>query len=109
MRLILILIYVLLVVILQSVVFARLHFFGVSPDLILVSIICFAVLEKRERAIVFAAGTSFLQDILSFGIYLIRIPYGHVFIVFFCIFMAGNWCRTCGTNESVGIAGVGAV
>jgi rod shape-determining protein MreD len=54
----------------QTVVFSRLHFFGVSPDLILVSIICFAVLERRERAIVFAAGSAFLQDILSFGIYL---------------------------------------
>ncbi len=64
------LIYIIFVVILQTVVFARLHFFGVSPDLILVSIICFAVLEKEEKAVVFAAGSAFLQDILSFGVYL---------------------------------------
>jgi len=70
MRLILILTYVIFLVVLQSVVFSRLHFFGVSPDLILVSIICFAVLEKSERAVVFAAGSAFLQDVLSFGIYL---------------------------------------
>lgn len=70
MNLILISIYVILLIILQTVVFSRLHFFGVSPDLILVSIICFAVLERRERSIVFAAGASFLQDVLSFGVYL---------------------------------------
>lgn len=63
-------IYALLMIALQSVVFARLSFFGVSPDLVLVSVISFAVLEKRNRATLFAAGSSFLQDILSFGIYM---------------------------------------
>ncbi len=70
MYLLMIVIYTLLVIVLQTVVFARLNFFGISPDLILVSVISFAVLERRSRATLFAAGSSFLQDILSFGIYM---------------------------------------
>ncbi len=62
--------YALLVIVLQSVVFARLNIFGVSPDLVLVSVISFAILEKRERATLFAAGSGFMQDLLSFGAYL---------------------------------------
>ena len=70
MRLFKIVLYVLLVVVLQTVIFARLSLRGVSPDLILVSIVGFAVVEKKPRAVLFSAGAGFLQDILSFGIYM---------------------------------------
>ncbi len=70
MYLLLIVIYALLMIILQTVVFARLNFFGISPDLILVSVISFAVLGGRSKATLFAAGSSFVQDVLSFGIYM---------------------------------------
>jgi len=70
MRLLIIAIYVVLVIVLQSVVFARLNLFGVSPDLVLISVVSFAVLQNRGKATVFAASAAFLQDILSFGVYL---------------------------------------
>ncbi|MFC1540514.1 rod shape-determining protein MreD [Candidatus Margulisiibacteriota bacterium] len=62
--------YVLLVLALQTVVFARLNLFGAAPDLVLISVILFAVLEDRKNALLFAAGAAFLQDILGHGIYL---------------------------------------
>jgi rod shape-determining protein MreD len=57
-------------VVLQTTVAARLNFRGVAPDLVLVSIIAFAVLEERPRATFFAFAASLLQDVLSVGIYL---------------------------------------
>jgi rod shape-determining protein MreD len=62
--------YILAVIILQTVVFARLNFLGVMPDLVLVSVVAFAVLGERAPANLFAAGLSFIQDLLSAGIYL---------------------------------------
>jgi rod shape-determining protein MreD len=62
--------YLLLVVVVQTVVFARLNFFGVSPDLILVAVICFAVLDKGRTAVLFAGASGLIQDIMSFGLYI---------------------------------------
>lgn len=66
--------YILLILVLQTVVFARLNFWGAVPDLVLVSVIIFAVLDKgrvkAENALLFATGSGFLQDILSHGIYM---------------------------------------
>jgi rod shape-determining protein MreD len=79
MRLLKIGLYALLVLVLQTVVFARLHLFGAVPDLVLVSVVIFAVLEERKNAILFAAGAAFLQDVLSHGIYinlLTKVPLG---------------------------------
>ncbi|OGB87574.1 rod shape-determining protein MreD [candidate division WOR-1 bacterium RIFCSPLOWO2_02_FULL_46_20] len=70
MRLLKILLYLLFITVLQTVVLARFNLFGFAPDLILVSVIIFAVLGGRNRATLFAAGSGFIQDILCFGVYL---------------------------------------
>jgi rod shape-determining protein MreD len=62
--------YILVVLVVQTVVFPRLNILGASPDLILVSVILFSILNQRDKSIVFAAGTGILQDILSFGAYI---------------------------------------
>ena len=62
--------YMLAVVIVQTVIAPRLNFFGVFPDLVLVSVIVFSVLNERTPATVFSAAAGFVQDILSTGIYL---------------------------------------
>jgi len=62
--------YILAVIILQTVIFPRLSFMGVYPDLILVSVIAFAVLAERNSATLFSGSLAFLQDISSAGIYL---------------------------------------
>jgi rod shape-determining protein MreD len=77
MRLLKIGLYALLVLALQTVVFARLNLFGAAPDLILVSVIIFAILAESRSAVIYAAAVGFLQDILSHGIYInmiIKIP-----------------------------------
>ena len=70
MRLFKIIVYLLIILALQTVVFARLNFFGVTPDLILVSVIIFSVFSNSRNAILFAAASGFLQDILATGLYL---------------------------------------
>lgn len=70
MRFFKILLYILVVFVLQTVVFSRINFMGVVPDLVLVSIVIFAVLEERNPATFFAASFAFIQDIFSSGIYL---------------------------------------
>ena len=59
--------YLAAVIILQTVFFPRLGFFGVSPDLILVSVIALAVLAERTPATLFAAAAAFIQDLLLAG------------------------------------------
>lgn len=63
-------IYLLVILIFQSVIFTRLNLFGVAPDLVLVSVVIIAVLDKWQRALTFAALSAFLQDIFTYGIYL---------------------------------------
>lgn len=70
MRFFKLLIYVLGVAVLQTVIFSRLSFLGVTPDLILVSVVAFAVLEERSPATFFSAALGFTQDLFSSGIYL---------------------------------------
>ena len=70
MRLFRIYIYIVIVVVLETTLFSRLRIFGVSPDLLLVSVIIISVLGKRNRAIALAGFGGLLQDILSFGFYL---------------------------------------
>jgi hypothetical protein len=63
-------IYLLVILVLQTVVFARLNLFGVSPDFVLVSIVIIAVLDKWQKALTFSAISAFLQDLFTYGIYL---------------------------------------
>jgi rod shape-determining protein MreD len=70
MRLLKLGLYILFILALQTVVFARLNIWGAAPDLILVSVIIFAVQEERKNTILFAAAAALLQDILSHGIYM---------------------------------------
>jgi rod shape-determining protein MreD len=69
MRFVKIAFFLLSVVVLQTVAAARLNFLGVLPDLILVSVIIFAVLEEETPAVVLAALFGFAQDLLACGIY----------------------------------------
>lgn len=62
--------FILAVIILQTVVFARLNFLGVVPDLILVSVIAFAVTAEHLPANIFSGAIAFLQDLLAGGFYL---------------------------------------
>ncbi len=68
-------IYSLIAIVLQSVVLPRLTFLGAVPNLILVSIIVFSIVNEKQKPIYFAAALGFLQDILSEGIYLYTITY----------------------------------
>lgn len=61
--------YILAVIVLQTVVFARLNFLGVMPDLVLVSVIAFAVLGDRTPSNLFSASSSLIQDLLATGPY----------------------------------------
>lgn len=62
--------FIILLLILQGVVFSRLSFFGVGPDLILVAVVAFAVMNQDEKATWFTASSAFLQDLLAWGLYL---------------------------------------
>ncbi|MEA3493200.1 MAG: rod shape-determining protein MreD [Candidatus Margulisiibacteriota bacterium] len=62
-------IYILVVLMFQAVIFARLNLFGVVPDLILVSVIIYSVFNSQQRSAIFSAGAGLLQDLLSFGVY----------------------------------------
>lgn len=62
--------YIVLISILQTIVFPRFNYFGVVPDLFLVSVIIFAVLRKESDALFFAFAVGFLQDLLLHGPYL---------------------------------------
>jgi len=82
--------YILAVLVLQTVVFPRLNFMGVIPDLFLVSVVAFAVLAERTPATnhdgswpvtLFSAFSAFLQDVLSTGIYfntILKVVIGNV-------------------------------
>ena len=69
MRFVKIALFLLGVIVLQTVAGARLNFLGVFPDLILVSVIIFSVLEAETPAVVIAALFGFAQDLLARGIY----------------------------------------
>jgi rod shape-determining protein MreD len=70
MQLLFIGIYILAAIVLQTTIFARLNIFGIVPDLVLVSVILFSVLNSGRKTTLFSAVSGFLQDILSFGMYL---------------------------------------
>ncbi len=70
MRFLKLLFYILVVSVLQTVVLSRLSFMGAAPDLVLVSVVAFAVLEERTPATLFSAAQGFLQDLFTSGIYL---------------------------------------
>ncbi len=63
-------VYVLSILALQSVVFARLNFWGTTPDLILVSVVIFALLQDLRKTIPIAFGAAVLQDTLAFGTFI---------------------------------------
>ena len=61
----------LVIVVLQTVLFGRLNLWGASPDLMLVSVIVFAVLSLRlSAALMIGFSFGLLQDILSFGVFI---------------------------------------
>lgn len=70
MRLLKIILYILIILVFQTVVFSRLSFFGAAPDLVLVSVVIFAILNDGKRPTFFSAGGGLLQDILASGIYI---------------------------------------
>ncbi|MFA6549613.1 MAG: rod shape-determining protein MreD [Candidatus Margulisiibacteriota bacterium] len=70
MRFVKIVFFLLSVIVLQTVAAARLNFFGVFPDLILVSVIILAVLEEEIPAVVLATLFGLAQDLLACGIYI---------------------------------------
>ncbi|MBU0630194.1 MAG: rod shape-determining protein MreD [Candidatus Margulisbacteria bacterium] len=54
----------------QTVLLPFLTFFGAMPDLFLVAVIVYAVMAERGGSTFFAAGAGFLQDLFSSGLYL---------------------------------------
>jgi rod shape-determining protein MreD len=70
MRFVKIVLFLLSVIVLQTVAAARFNFLGVFPDLVLISVIIFSVLEEEIPAVILAALFGFAQDLLTGGIYI---------------------------------------
>ena len=62
--------YILAILVLQTVIFPRLNFFGALPDLVLVSVIAGAIAGEALPSNVFAAALALSQDLLAAGPYL---------------------------------------
>ena len=62
--------YLLVIVFIQTVFLARLNLWGAIPDLVLTSIIIYAVLNEIESTAVFAFAAAFMQEALSIGPYI---------------------------------------
>jgi rod shape-determining protein MreD len=62
--------YILFILVLQTVIFPRLNFFGVVPDLVLISVIVGAIVGAALPSNIFTAILALLQDLLSAGPYL---------------------------------------
>jgi rod shape-determining protein MreD len=62
--------YILAILVLQTVIFPRLNFFGAVPDLVLVSVIAGALAGEALPSNIFAAVLALCQDLLSAGPYL---------------------------------------
>ena len=62
--------FLLLLLVLQTVIFPRLNLFGIYPDSFLVAVVVVAVTAESTPALLLAGFLGFLQDILSVGIYL---------------------------------------
>ena len=58
------------VLLLQTVLLPRFSFFGVVPDLVLVTVVFYAVLLERTPATLLSALIGFLQDVLTWPFYL---------------------------------------
>ncbi|MFA4844457.1 MAG: rod shape-determining protein MreD [Candidatus Margulisiibacteriota bacterium] len=58
------------VLLLQTVILPRFNFLGVVPDLVLVTVVFYAVLLERTPATLLSALAGFLQDILACPFYL---------------------------------------
>jgi rod shape-determining protein MreD len=70
MRWLKLLFYSFLILVIQTVIFPRLNLFGAVPDLVLISVVVFAILEERNRATLFSASLGLVQDLLSVGMFL---------------------------------------
>lgn len=70
MRWLQIILFMLALIVVQTTLLARLNFFGVTPDLVLVAVVIYAVLNPRPFSNVFAAGSGLIQDVLSTGVYI---------------------------------------
>ncbi|MFA6430857.1 MAG: rod shape-determining protein MreD [Candidatus Margulisiibacteriota bacterium] len=62
-------IFIALLILCQTVIFPRLNFFGVIPDLFLIAAVVFSVLEEEKSAMITATIIGFVQDIFSEKIY----------------------------------------
>lgn len=59
--------YLVAVMVFQTVVFSRLSLFGVFPDLFLISVILFAVMQRNAgAAVAFSGAAGLLQDVFSY-------------------------------------------
>ena len=67
--------FILVAAILQTVVLPRLNFFGVTPDLFLVTVVSIAVAKSRTETTLYAAGLGLLADLLAAGLYINTIAY----------------------------------
>ena len=65
MRALYLFLYIMAIIVLQTVIVPSFNFFGVLPDLVLVSAITFSVLQEKSSALFFSAGLGFLQDLLT--------------------------------------------
>lgn len=65
-----ILLYIIVILILQTVILPRLNFFGVIPDLILVSVVIFSIQAEAPLALTFALSLGLVQDSFAGGLYL---------------------------------------
>jgi len=71
MRSLKIFIFFLVILVLQTVVFSRLTYLGVAPDLFLTSVIILALREEDlNKILIFSAFAGFMQDLSSVGGYL---------------------------------------
>jgi|GEM_PF-2524899 len=64
------LVYSLIILLVQTVVLPRWAFLGAAPDLILVSVIILSILPAKQKKLYYAAAMGFFQDILLNGAYL---------------------------------------
>ncbi|MFA6170342.1 MAG: rod shape-determining protein MreD [Candidatus Margulisiibacteriota bacterium] len=62
-------IFLLALLLIQTVLLPFVTFFGAMPDLFLVAVVIYAVLSERGTSTIFAAGAGLLQDLFSAGFY----------------------------------------
>ena len=62
-------IFLLALLLIQTVLLPFVTFFGAMPDLFLVAVVIYSVMAEKGTSTFFAAGAGFLQDLFSSGLY----------------------------------------